>query len=366
MHIMMAIDLIWVLFVMVSLRLNAKRDLLLILTVICMFQASITSMVFGADPLRFLHQLFFFIIYPLLLAHTFAQYEKSSMITMTVIAGLSLAGLNLAVLPLELMLRGGLENISKLQFSGRAYEIIGALILTLTIANIQPQARNGIIYASLVISSVISFSRGAIAITLLILSSTAGRQFKLLLSQSGVVFGLFLSPAIIWVLTSPVAERVRFFWIARMNFVSNENFSDNLVNFLSGFGRIDIWKIASSHISEYPLFGTGVATTAKYISDYTSGMFSFSGYHNLSLTIIAERGVLIGSLFVILLIFNLQRLIYGGYLKSFIFFTFFLLFSHTTGCEYVIISSSVRNPNILFFIFVLFLILTHQKAPSSV
>ncbi len=362
MNVAMAADLICVLVVFCWIGRFISRDFLLFLTGLSVFHAAVTAGFYEPNPLRFVHHLIFYIIFPFLLAQAFAGYSKSDSVRMGVSAGLLLALFNLIIVPFELVLRGGASNLYQLNFSGRAYEIISIILLATVLSTLGANWGRGLLSSSLLITSLISFSRGAIAITLAVFLATFSRQVKIILSLRGLIVIATLLLIIVFLLPSTLTDSFSFFWTARLNFASDASATSNISGFLSGRGRDLILAMGSDHISEWPFLGTGVATVTYYVLEATNGQFGYSGYHNMTMTILAERGLFLGSLYIFLLVYIFFRLLVSKNWYAIVFFGGFLLFSHSTGSEFVLHSSHVRNANVLFFVFLLYINLTRLRS----
>jgi O-antigen ligase len=147
----------------------------------------------------------------------------------------------------------------------------------------------------------------------------------------------------------------------RLNYEEADGVLSNIENFLKDFGREDIWRTGLAHIEEWHFLGTGVASVSNYLSDVSDGFLKYSGYHNLTITILAERGLFLGSLFILLLLVILAKLLLNRSWRAIVYFGGFLVFSHTTGVEFVLHSDSARNANVLFALFLIFFRLTHTE-----
>jgi hypothetical protein len=362
----MLADLICVALVSPWLDNFRLRNPLAVLTGVSIAQAILTSGFYEINPLRFVHQCVVYILFPYLLANAYTRYDTSVFVKMGVMAALGLAAMNIVVMPFELMMRGGITNLYQLNFSGRAYELIGIILLATTLTAIDVHRTNGLLGASLLITALVSFSRGAIAVSMAVLAITWWRKFMALFAIRTIVIIVLLAYGISTVLSSTSFESVSTYWIARLNFSIDDSISSNIESFLAGGGREDILSIGLKHIEEWLYLGTGVATVSFYVAEATNGLYSFSGYHNLTITILAERGLFLGSLFLLLLLFIIARLVLIRNWQALVNFGGFLFFSHTTGVEFVLHSSHARNANILFFLFLIFLRLTRMKRPRYV
>jgi len=361
MNVMMLADMICVALISLGFSRLITRDILFLLTGVSIAQTLLTAGIYYPNPLYLIHHIVLYILFPFLLAQSYARYDLSVFVKMGILAALSLAAMNIIVMPLELMLRGGIANLYKLQFSGRAYELNAVLLLSMTLAAIGVRRANGPLSLALLITSSVSFSRGAVAVAAAVLTLNWRRHFRLLFSYKGMFLAVFLALATYNFLSSQTYEAMNVYWTARLNFAYGASMSSNMDNFLYGFGRESIWSIGLREIAERPFLGSGIATTSFYISEVTDGRYSYSGYHNLTITILAERGIFVGALFLMLVLFILARLVLGRNWQSLTYFGGFLIFAHVTGNEFVLHSLNVRNANVLFFLFLLYVRLPHMK-----
>jgi hypothetical protein len=361
MNVAMAVDLICILIVFCWIGRFISRDYLLFLTGLSVFHAAITAGFYEPNPLRFVHHTILYIVFPFLLAQAYSRYSKQDFVRMGVQAALFLALFNLIVVPFELILRGGASNLSQLNFSGRAYEIISILLLATVLSTLGANWGRGLLSVSLLTTALISFSRGAVSITLAVFSATISRQISLIASLRGLIFFTSFLISIFFLLPSTFLDSFSFFWTVRLNFASEASAMSNFSGFLSTSGRDLILPMGFEHISTWPLLGTGVATASYFIQESSLGLFAFSGYHNLTVTILAERGLFLGGLYIALTLFILGRLIVTKNWQAFVYFGGFLLFAHTTGSEFVLHSTHVRNANILFFMYLLYICLTRMR-----
>lgn len=365
MRVMLIADLVFLAIISCAFTRKTPQLFLLVLTLIAALQNLLTALLYEPNLLRLVHHTVLYIFFPFFLAHSYARYSELVFVRMATVAGLALAGLNLLILPFELTLRGGIQNIYALQFSGRSYELISILLVAMTIATINRRRSNGPLAVALFVSTSLTFSRGGIAIVSLVLASTWWRHLKLFFSRYVLVLLLF---AIIggFLFSRGTLDALISFWVVRLNFDSFASNAENISSFFDGFGRWEIWLIGFDSILERPIWGTGVATSSQYISDATGGLIAFSGYHNLSLTILAERGIPVGFMFLLLLLIILHSLLFHKSYHALIYFVGFLVFSHTTGGEFVLDSYNYRNANVLFFVFLLYLRLKCMRKAKRV
>lgn len=367
MRVMMAADLFLVAGLSCFLRTFIARDFLLLLTVLSAVQTILTIGVFDLNILKTIHHIFLYIIFPYTLALSYRYYNSSDFIRIAVASALGLVMLNLAVMPLELNLRGGLETgLGQLQFSGRSYEIIAMLYLALTLSVAGYSLQKGLLSIALLVTSFISFSRGALLTVVIILFLTWLRQIKWVFNFYGLLISIIITLSIY--LFMPLIEYSIFldFWGNRTNYQGGTSIYNNLNLFFSDTQRFNLWELGAKHISEYPFFGTGVASTSLYLSSITNGVIEYSGYHNFSITALAERGIFLGSLFIFLVANIFVRLIKNGNWEASIYFVGFIFFAHMTGSEVIIHSPHVRNANVLLFLFLIYIYLQRSNESRRV
>jgi O-antigen ligase len=362
MRVMMLADIFLVAVLSCFLRIFFTRDFLFLITGLSIIQTIFTVAVFYVSPLKTIHSIALYIFFPYALALSYKYYNSSDFIKIAIASALSLVVLNLVVMPIELNLRGGVESgLAQLQFSGRSYELIAMLYLALTLTAAGQSLQRGLMSLALLATSFISFSRGALLTVTVILLLTWWRQFKWIFSFYGAIISLSL--LLLAYISIPLFEYSLFsdFWSKRTNYQGGTSIYNNLNLFFSDTERFNLWELGAVHISEYPFFGTGVATTSLYIHDITNGVFEYSGYHNFSITALAERGILLGSLFIFLIISIFARLINNGKFEASFYFLGFLFFAHVTGSEVIIHSPQVRNANVLLFLFLIYIYLQRSS-----
>ncbi|NOZ53743.1 MAG: O-antigen ligase family protein [Gammaproteobacteria bacterium] len=278
----------------------------------------------------------------------------------------------LLLIPVELTLRQT-DSFASLQFGGRAYAVIGAVILffpVLLVSLNQWQAPlRYLAVGVLLLLFITSFSRGVSVVFILLIVGVfvfcSEQRMKLLKSFAVTVLFLFV---VGWFLMPQVLIDAGWFWLLRMNLVSNisNDVSINVEDFLAT-GRLEIWRIALTLFEDSPLWGHGIGSTPSLIRAATSNALSFSGMHNLVLTVLVERG-LVGLVGVSVLLWRVGYLIYAnkylpvprklmGYL-----FVLFLIFANSTGVELFQNSSRSMNVTITVYIFLFIGYLEYQLA----
>ncbi|HDZ26651.1 hypothetical protein LCGC14_0818760 [marine sediment metagenome] len=107
--------------------------------------------------------------------------------------------------------------------------------------------------------------------------------------------------------------------------------------------RAKIWSFALNAFSQSPLIGHGLGSFSTLVSEKTAGVEEYSEAHSLTLTVMAERGVIgfvmiTGMILYILFNLLLRWRVESGVRKEFfilalVSFFCFLAFAHTTGAE---------------------------------
>lgn len=350
-------DLICVAIVSFGLGSVKVEKFLAVLVWLSIGHVVLTSGFFILNPLGFIHRVVYYILFPYILALGYTRYGKDVYIKMGVLAALGLSALNLAVFPIELSMRGGIDYLQMMNFSGAAYELIAVLLLASALAKIGAVSVNGYLSIALIVTTILTFSRGALAVSLVVLALTWSRESVRLFSLRGFIALLLLVMGFGFFMSSQYFDIFENYWVGRLNFVSDDSIANNLESFQNLSGRDEVWSMGFQHIGAWPYTGTGIATVSSYFSEMTSGRYAFSSYHNLTITALAERGLFLGSLFLLLLLFILMRLTQVREWQAMVFFCGFLLFAHTTGAELIIHSPHVRNANITFYLFLLFICL---------
>lgn len=362
-NVAMLADLACLVFVSLGVRRFRVEGILAALTGLSVVHALLTSVFFETNSLDLVHQVIYYILYPFLLALAYTQYKTAVYVKMGVLAAICLAAMNLAIFPIELMMRGGIENLVKMNFSGVAYELIAVLLLAITLARIGIREVNGYLSVALIVTTILTFSRGALVISLVALILIWYRQFITFFTVRRFILLAFLVFGFVIFMATSYFDNMNQYWVKRLNFDANNSIVDNFETFLSFNGRNEIWLMGVQHTLEWPYIGTGIGTISKYISDLTFGEYGFSSYHNLTLTVLAERGLFLGALYLLLLLYIMVQLTLKLEGRALIFFSCFLLFAHTTGAELIIHSAHVRNANVTFYLFLLFICL--RKRHSS-
>ncbi len=325
---------------------------------------NLPSLVSGAtqgvmDPLNAIMFWAFNVLYPLVFYFAIGAMKRSDLPQQMLCDCISFAVLAmcftpLVLIPIELMARQT-ANFAELQFGGRAYAVIGAIILTFP-AILASTSRWRLLYrllATILILMVFasSFSRGALitflSLAIGIFAFGNVHRGKMLFGGGATI--LFLI-ALGWLVMPEVISAIAWFWLLRMNVVSNLTSGVSFdASSMVQSGRFEIWDIASSLSLDNPIWGFGIGSTPSLLFAASSGEFTYSGMHNMMLTVLVERGIfgLIGA-FVIL-----GRIGYLIYLsknpqtsRMFMGYAFilFLIFANGTGVE--LFQNSTRSLNV--------------------
>ncbi len=276
--------------------------------------------------------------------------HTAEMLSISVIA---MAVVPLLLIPIELTLRQG-GGFAALQFGGRAYAVIGIILLTwpILIDSLRrwPLAAAYVSFAVIALIIATSFSRGAIMATALLLAATLvfgqGRERKVMmhLGLASVLVGV----ASLFFLRDWF-DQLSWFWMLRTNMASNASaqVAFNAADFFSS-GRGDIWEMGWRLFQEKPLLGHGIGTTPVLVAEATNNVFTYSGMHNMLLTVLVERG-LIGTVAVLYVLLRIPTLIWRGIkqrklsIVHMAAFVIFLLFANTTGVELFMNSTRLMN-----------------------
>ncbi len=322
---------------------------------------------------------FFFlnVIYPLVFYYAINCMQKSSMprqylrasITLAVIA---MCGISIILIPVELSARNS-TSYSSLQFGGRAYALVGLLLLIwpVLVSNILDWRLFQRLFAFFLIMMVFvtSFSRGALlALFLLILGIFfAGKKYAI--KQLGAIALTVLALVMGAIIFLPqMVDDLSWFWLLRLNLANNltTGLQANIGDVLGMSNRLDIWIIAIQLFIGNPLWGYGIGSTPFLVPKLTYYQFAYSGMHNLILTILVERGIVgLSGLLVLLgrigyLITNSRTLFLP---RTYLFYMvgIFLFFANTTGVEMFLNSNQIMNSSITVYMFLLIGFLEYKE-----
>lgn len=276
------------------------------------------------------------------------------------------------LIPMELSARDT-DSMAALQFGGRAYSVIGIVILLcpLLIASISrwnliARYGAGVIFLLLFASS---FSRGAmtvVAMLLLGLFLLRRRQVK-----NGFVFILtilFVFLLFVQIYNPKIFTEAAWFWLIRLNFADNISGAVGIDS--SAFletGRENIWEYAVMIFERSPLFGHGIGSAPILLGEVSNGQMAFGSMHGLILTLLAERGLmglgaaglLFGRCFYLIIISKNDQIP-----RKFMFYALcaFLVFANGTGVELFLNSTRSLNATVTVS---LFLLLSYLEGNAS-
>lgn len=350
-------------------RAPQQRAFLYIIWVACNIPAFVSGSLQGY--LSFDDAFIFFVVnvfYPLIFYYAMGRMQRDAMSPQVLrdsisVSVLVLCAIPLLLIPVELALRET-ESFASLQFGGRAYSVIGIVLLiwSIVVTNVlQWRPTQRFVAISLVVLVfATSFSRGAFIIFLIMLLGNfifARKQIAKLSSGIIVVVMVFLVGAFLF---SPKwLSEAGWFWLVRANMASNLATG---VTFDAGeffqTDRGEIWQYALTFFKDSPLWGYGIGSTPTLISAITHDDASYSGMHNLFLTVLVERG-LIGLCGVLVLLGRIGYLII--HIKDlpapriFMAFSFvvFLLYANSTGVELFLNSTRSMNVTVTVYLFLL-------------
>lgn len=193
---------------------------------------------------------------------------------------------------------------------------------------------------------IFSFSRMIFLLgTFLILLTFLRRKF---IMKKKFILSLLVS---VIILSFIMPADISTLWLKRLNIPSWSSLSsmnrEKLKFMIRGRSteglRSDIWIFAFKKFLERPLIGHSLGSFPDLVSEETEGKEAYSGSHNLSLTVLVERGLIGFIFFVGILLYIWFGLFWrwrieSGAWKEFFrlgFFSYscFLVYAHTTGIE---------------------------------
>lgn len=273
-----------------------------------------------------------------------------------------LCSIPLLLMPVELSMRET-TSVALLQF-GRSYSVMGAILLTWPIwITSLGQMRLSLRLASMSLIFLVfltSFSRGGLVILLAMLVGTSvldRRKSSRFLKTLILVFFILLGCGLVF-LPGWMGDAAHF-WLLRLNIANN--LSSGLHFTLDEFlqtDRYELWDIAVKLFKGSPLWGYGIGSSPFLNATATYNQFSFSGMHNLFLTVLVERG-LIGLTGLLVLIGRVAYLISTSHClpapRTLVGFSFlmFLIFCNTTGVELFLNSTRSMNVTITVYLFLI-------------
>lgn len=279
----------------------------------------------------------------------------------------------LILLPFELAGRDD-PSISSLQYGARSYAVLGMLMLLApavlaTAPRWSRLARAGLLMMVLTLFAL-SFSRGALISALLLVASIAmfGRRLRGRLFV-GVSACCLAFVQVLAMFSPQLLENVRQFWLLRTNIGSNT--SDDLTFTLGSFvdnDRSEILQFGIAAWHDSIIWGHGIGSTPYLFADATGDRLSYSGMHNLFVTVLAERGI-VGLSILLVVICRILFLILTSKAitldRRLVLSTLvtFLFFASTTGVELFLSSPQSMNAAVTNYLF-LFAALVSRN-PSS-
>ena len=271
--------------------------------------------------------------------------------------------LNFATAFIELSLRG-ITALSGLQITGRSYELIALSIASLLLASRLPGIKTRLLYFGFFITIAMSFSRGAILVFTIMFLENSMSSMKQFLKWIGIATLVIFMTG--WLGLSADFINLNFgnlleFWEKRLNYGADFSVATEFGN-MSG-GRLEIFSYCLGGLSENPLFGVGIGQTQSYFLENYSNI-AYSGCHNLFVTPLLERGIIgaISCYFLIAVaVYKVCSLAaIRGRIKPVFLLGMFLLFVSSTGAEFFVMSSSIRNANILITIFLIIFVFSNR------
>jgi hypothetical protein len=222
-----------------------------------------------------------------------------------------------------------------------------------------------IFWILVILMTVFSYSRGGIiAITLLIMVSY-------------LRLGVFIVPIAIgfiyMLVENPFNSQLIHFWALRFNLtdLGSGGTIDQKIATLFSTDRSYIWEITWKLAEESKFIGIGLGRLSENFSFLTFGRWQFKGSHNLLLTVLAERGLLVALfiliVFIVILILYFLNLFTGNAILKrigwlgFTSFIMFIFYSHTVGVELIYNSSRIVNAQTPYYLFVNLLYLVYVR-----
>lgn len=310
------------------------------------------------------------VVYPILVYSKFDELMRRGVHRETfediiTVSLLVLTAVPTMLMPIELHLRQT-DSFAALQFGGRSYATISATmlmwpIIAASLMRWQPVPR----YLSIALLLMVfftSFSRGALLIGatfvvgLLSIRLIFRTQRKDNVMSSVAIAAALLVGGLIVFLGDFIEPGTKF-WQSRLN-VSTSASSGVSVDYDAFWdtGRDSIWQSAFLVFGDAPLTGQGIGTTKAQLISATDGLLGFGTMHNLSLTVLVERGLAgcIG-LFALLgtIAHGISRLPRGRRILPAFTFLLFLAHSHVTGAELCYYGARSTNVSITIYLFAL-------------
>jgi O-antigen ligase len=264
----------------------------------------------------------------------------------------------------ELNLRE-ITSLSGLQITGRSYELIALTIASLLLASRASVVKTKMLFFAFFITVGMSFSRGAMLTFIMIFLQRLSPSKVQFFKWTGVVIlVVFLSSwlGLLGEFINSNFGNLLEFWEKRLNIGEDFLLDTELDNMSSR--RLDIYAYCWAGFSENPLFGVGIAQTQSYfLENYTN--MAYSSCHNLFITPLLERGLIAAIGCWILVAVAVYKVFTcpasSGGIKSIFLLGVLLFYVSTTGAEFFIMSSSIRNANILIAIFLIIFVFSNRS-----
>lgn len=309
----------------------------------------------------------FAVLYPLVFIYAadsicrgdYGHARCSEIISISV---LSVAILPLLLTPIELWYRDT-SSLAALQY-GRAYWVLGCIVLVwpvlVKVISSWNLLARAICFSAFLLTFLISFSRGAAVVLVLLLLGTVVFNYR---SRNKILLTLAVSLGVlalggVFFMWDRLVE-ASWYWLLRFNLASNTaiGIDFNLAQSLES-GRSEIWQMGAQLFRENPYLGYGIGTSPELFSNLSGGTFFYSSFHGMFLTLLVERGLLglLGAFFILGRFFYLvwrSSSAEGSRLFVYVSFACFLLFSNTTGIELFLNSSRGINADISVYLFLL-------------
>lgn len=214
-----------------------------------------------------------------------------------------------------------------------------------------------VFYLCIISFLALSFSRGAIATLgmVLLITTIINFGFKKFIQLAVFIIVIFI---VAFPFLPELFQDIFWTWGLRLNIVSNLGAGD--INFdpslILNNSRQSIKDFALLAISDSNFMGVGVNNTSDVLHEISNGIMRFGSIHNFSLTLLLERGLfplLIVLMSIVYLFLNFLR---NGTCDVFynrvgvVGLSGFIIFSHTTGAEYVLNSRYLVNLDIAYFL----------------
>jgi hypothetical protein len=267
--------------------------------------------------------------------------------------------LYIILMPVELIALNR-SGFSVLQFTGGQYHNIGILLLTLSFAyyfEIQNKIKL-YIHLLLFVTVFLSFSRMAMLVYFVVLLYFAFFVMYKLIFEKGLKNYLIFSLVLFLFFNisnfSTSNEYINDFfnyWRLRLNQAGDDfDYSSIFDASYVESGRGMLVQLFYEKVNFLNLLlGYGIGSSQYVLSEFSHGQFHFGSFHNLILTVVAERGVLFGFFFIFFIVYMIILQIKNRH--AIFFFILFLVFSITTGVELFVNSRDINFDITLLLLF---------------